>query len=190
MAEEEKRKASDVILAIENDVKTLIKVVANYDFTLKLVLTRLENVNKKLDVILTDGEDAPEEPVQSHPKIEIDENPIGVRRTSRPEASPKAPQVAVPQTTGKKIPVFQSVVDNTGKIIFLADVEVITEDRTLVLKTRTTAAGKWQGSLNPGKYTVTIMKRETGNRKKLEYIKEFVVPTTDAPLELEAAKLV
>ena len=177
------RKASDVILSLESKIDQLTQTVKNYCFNTTLILKAVNSLNSKIDSILEESSDLELEQPVLQDKIEVDENPIGVRRSSRKEANPFA------TPSGKKVPIHQKVVDPTGKLIFLADVEVITEDNNLVLKTRTTASGKWVGSLSPGKYNLSIIKIENGKRKRLEFNRTILISASDTPVELETAQL-
>lgn len=119
--------------------------------------------------------------------MSVETSPVGIRRTARPETYHE------PNPLQKKVtPVFQRVFDETGKkMIFMADVEILrAEDGSVITKTRTTAAGKWQAPLPPGRYQVNIMKRENAGRPRIKYSNSFEINESEAPIELEAAKLI
>lgn len=214
------RTISDVVIGLENKIDLLVKVTYGNDINSKLMLDRLNRISKSLEKLVTLTEtgnaaaintvrevvsvstnqenDFPsfqpqtgnsevlvqnEEPGFS---MTVETNPTGVRRTARPETYEPVEQ------TKKVTPVFQRVFDESGKkMIFMADVEILSgEDRSLVLKTRTTATGKWQAPLSPGRYIVNIMKRENAGRKRLEYTNSFEIKESNVPVEIEAAKLV
>lgn len=91
------------------------------------------------------------------------------------------------KSEGKKIPVIQRVVDKSGKSIFLAEVEVInSETGDTEFKTRTNGVGKWQGSLQPGKYKVKINKRESLSKEKIELTQNVVIDGLSDKQELPA----
>ena len=94
-------------------------------------------------------------------------------------------QESTPQTTHGHIPVMQRCVDKNGKSIFLADVEIVSLiDGQPVFKTRTNGTGKWMASLGIGGYRVTINKRASMNKEKLEAVQDIQVDGTQTPLEL------
>lgn len=94
-----------------------------------------------------------------------------------------APQQNLP-TTGT-IPVVQRCVDKNSKAIFLADVEIV-DMATMqpVFKTRTNGAGKWQAPLAIGSYRVTIRKRESVTKEKIEAVQDIHVDGSVSKLEL------
>ncbi len=98
---------------------------------------------------------------------------------------PAQEQQAAPQPVHGQIPVMQRCVDKNGKSIFLADVE-ITDMATSqpIFKTRTNGTGKWMASLGIGAYRVTISKRASMNKEKLEAVQDIQVDGAQSPLEL------
>lgn len=183
----EPRKASEIVVSLEHKVDLILKSLQNYNFKLNLVLQEINKVNGTLALLMEeDPENKGKEPEPIIEEIKADADPIGVRRTARPETVNKFPSIPPSE---KKVPVHQKVLDPNGKIVFLADVEVVTSDKNLILKTRTTAAGKWVGSLPPGQYTLFILKRETNNRKRLEFTRTITVEASDVPVELDPAQL-
>lgn len=88
------------------------------------------------------------------------------------------------QSTGV-IPVIQRCVDKNSKAIFLADVEIV-DMMTMqpVFKTRTNGAGKWQAPLGIGDYRVTIRKRESVTKEKIEAVQDIHVDGSVPKLEL------
>lgn len=232
---ESPRKASDVVIDLEQKVDLLTKLVYGNDLHSKLMLDRLNRIASSLEELVRLGRGTSGPANQQTNQVEartgsgptrpsfvpaslgdqegdfpsfrpqtegdvssvlihreepgfsmsVEKEPVGIRRTARPESYTE-------QSQNKKLtPVFQKVFDQTGnKMIFMADVEIYrAEDHSLALKTRTTAAGKWQAPLPSGAYVVSIMKRENAGRKRLEYEKMFEVSESDSPIELEAAKL-
>ena len=101
-----------------------------------------------------------------------------------PQPEMSEPQPA-PQAVQGHIPVMQRCVDKNGKSIFLADVDIISlVDGQPVFKTRTNGTGKWMASLGIGTYRVTISKRASMNKEKLEAVQDIQVDGTQSPLEL------
>lgn len=126
-------------------------------------------------------------------------NKKGVFAPPNPQGSPLAPpgspnplmaeepmesELPMQQAVGA-IPVMQRCVDKNGKSIFLADVDIISlVDGQPVFKTRTNGTGKWMASLGIGAYRVTISKRASMNKEKLEAVQDIQVDGTQSPLEL------
>jgi hypothetical protein len=91
----------------------------------------------------------------------------------------------MPQSAQGAIPVMQRCVDKSCKSIFLADVDIVSlADGLPVFKTRTNGTGKWMASLGIGSYRVTISKRASMNKEKLEAVQDIQVDGTQSPLEL------
>jgi len=90
-----------------------------------------------------------------------------------------------PISSQGQIPVVQRCVDKNNKSIFLAEVEVLDlETKQVVLKTRSNAAGKWQGVFAIGSYRAIIRKRESLTKEKIEAVHDFKVDGTSNKLEL------
>jgi|SRR5271166_393733 len=99
--------------------------------------------------------------------------------------------MAPPQPMGQalseqgQIPVTQRCVDKNGKSIFLADVEIIDASTMQpIFKTRTNGTGKWMASLGIGGYRVTIRKRESVSKEKIESVQDIQVDGSSSRLEL------
>lgn len=196
--DEKPRSATEVILSLEQKTDLLFRMLATTDVTTKLMLDRLnkicsllEGINSKftppqqnnLESSDTDEFKIYKEEVVSEPPVVVENSPKGNRRTARPETYPE-------ETIEKVIPVVQAVLDPNGKSVFMAEVEIVNEDTHVVSKGRTTTAGKWQMPLPIGSYKVSILKRATANRKRLEYQGTFTVNSVEKPIQLDPAKLV
>lgn len=80
------------------------------------------------------------------------------------------------QQTNSKKPVVQRVVDENGKSVFLAAVEIFNaQSNALEHATRTNQVGKWQANLLPGKYKVTVKKQESLSKKKIDITQQVEV---------------
>lgn len=260
------RKASEVLLDLENDIKTLLSIVKSQELNIRVLSNKLNTVMEKLDKqpvvnatptfrVEAVGAKVPTPPVPppsftppimedkqipffSEHKLPITDEPEGFRRTSRPETysgdnaylvkpntpmeaikfppqnnapkpppgrtpsevivPPKANKIEVPPTppatpitvqppmNQNAVPVQQRVVNKESKSVFLADVEIIDHQTAQpVFKTRTSGAGKWMASLAPGNYRVTINKRESMTKQKVEVVQDIQVDGTKSPLELQ-----
>jgi hypothetical protein len=134
----------------------------------------------------------------------IDKFPIGPRRVSRSEAPSDRPEFTDADKSGKiefvspevketvkktspgSVPVVQRVLDKNSKAIFLADVEIYAQDGTMLHKVRTTAAGKWTCSLEPGNYRVLVKKSSSVSREKIEVSQNIVVNRGASHQELDS----
>jgi hypothetical protein len=153
-------------------------------------------------------------PISSDEIIKIETTPVGFRRTSRPETyagdnaylnnnqpvndivtvavpnkkvEPQKSQVIEQRAlkpTGRSIPVQQRIVDKNGKSLFLADVEILSESKESIYQTRTNGTGKWMASLDVGKYTVIIKKKELMTKEKMEAVEEIVVDGSTSTVNL------
>lgn len=122
------------------------------------------------------------------PKVDIVVPPTALGRSNGqvfPPPPSKETAAQSQQLVQNAIPVMQRVVDANGKSVFLADVE-ITDLSTMqqVFKNRTNGTGKWMASLPIGAYRVTIRKRESVSKEKLEAAQDIQVDGSQSPLEL------
>lgn len=101
-----------------------------------------------------------------------------------PQAVEMGEPQPMPMSAQGQVPVMQRCVDKNGKSIFLADVEIVDSTGQPVFKTRTNGTGKWMASLGIGGYRVTINKRASQNKEKLEAVQDIQVDGTQSPLEL------
>lgn len=95
-------------------------------------------------------------------------------------------EVPEKKNNSNNVPLIQRVVNNSGKSVFLADIEIIDlSTMNSIAKTRTNGTGKWMSSLPIGKYRVFIRKRESINKDVLEVIQDIVVDGSKSPFELQ-----
>jgi hypothetical protein len=221
----EQRKASDILLDLETEVKSLKSIVNLQDLLLKKILGSCNKMNSVLESLVSGQELTPEqkeavteqlqhttiEPIAISPgfPIEVERDFKGQRRITRgPEVpSTKASNADIefkdymaqrkkvtpidlgPKTTEqavkseKKVPVTQRVQDNNKKDLFMAEINLISNEGH-VLKTKTNAMGKWQAQLPPGKYLVKVSKMDTALQKKLEAEQDIVVPNSNSSITL------
>lgn len=193
---DEPRKASDVLLSLEEKVNTLIKIVSVYDMNIKLILDRVNKIYSYIEIIKS--EDAKNDFIQSEREIiktnadhliAVAEAPIVNKRVAiiDPPLSAPGPSPSDKSTevgNDKKVPVIQRVVGEKGKDLFMAEVSVLNMNKELVLKTKTNAVGKWQAYLKPGKYIVHLVKTDTETKKKIEAIQDITIPDSSTPINL------
>jgi hypothetical protein len=187
MSDKEQRKASDVLLSIESKIDTVLKLMANYDFTNKLILSKLNVLNTISN--LDSANSIPpviNSPITSNVEsnIPIISTPSIIKRNVNQE---NAKEMELEEFSNKKIPVIQRVVDDKGKDLFMAEVSIMTLDKELVNKTKTNAMGKWQAQLKPGKYLVQIIKTNTETKEKKQSLQEIVIDGTKQTMQLPTA---
>jgi hypothetical protein len=210
--EPEPRKATDILLALENKIDTLQKLVFNQDMLLKLIADKSNKIYAYINELqkeYSQSEQNQEQLEDDTPRIinitnkdqivEAKNIDIGSRRINRVPSDAQVQQpaiIAIPNTpsektqqpsvsTGnKKVPVIQRVSDPTGKDLFMATVNILDENGNEIHKTKTNAAGKWQATLKPGEYEVKITKTDTTSKKILEGIQKIKVPASNSTFTL------
>jgi hypothetical protein len=206
MTEIEPRKASDILLSLEDKVNTLTKIISVYDYNTKIILDRVNKIYAYIDFLQKEEAALAQQnaqPVQSENDLfpqyqekEIvqtstehmiteEKEPKGHRRTARSETyATDTKQVGGSE---KKIPVIQRITDHTGKDIFMAEVSILNENNEIVCKTKTNAVGKWQAHLKTGNYTVSVVKTDTSTKKKIEAMQDIVVNDNTPTMTLPTA---
>lgn len=186
------RKATDILIALEEKVLLLTKVVAANDMNNKLILDRL---NKLL--LISSGTQTPISNVQKSsevtqdrisvsgaPPLEISDTPTTVsRRQSIPDDKPLSSDKNL-----SRIPVGQRITDSNGKDLFMADVvitNVVTNE--ILNKSKTNAVGKWQAYLPIGKYAVHVIKTDHSTMNKIESLQEIEITPQMKSLQLPVA---
>jgi type IV secretory pathway protease TraF len=221
----EKRSASEILIQLENKITTLLHLSHSQDLNLKILSNKL---NAVIEILEKNHISLPENIESNSLSISTPESnssvvvpllvpeatnePVGLRRTSRPSANASredsvkliAPQqnaeIILPSATTPtqepqdlefkdynsdvKIPLMQRVVNDTGKSVFMADVEVFDDKKQSVFKTKTNAVGKWMASLPSGKYSVMLSKRDPSSKQKLESRQEIIVDESELPFNL------
>ncbi len=228
--EKSPRKATDIILDLESKIDILINLVRSQDLNIKVLSNKLNTVIDRMDSFSSQSipkieavdfkvannieSNTEKIIVSSESTLQVDNNPQGFRRTSRPETfsgdnmylsrqetnhkvEDPTPVVSVNQNpvtpkkeesvdinTKNSIPTVQRIVDKNGKSIFLADVEIFNDKSESIFKTRTNGTGKWMATLPVGSYKVVVKKRESMTKEKLESTQKIVVDGSQSPLEL------
>jgi len=222
---DEPRKASNILLSLEEKVNTLIKIVSVYDMNTKIILNRVNKVYAYIEMLeremvendapkhltaasqLGEPEPVNEELVETSAEhvITMTDKPMGHRRTPRAETyvSEVLPAVPVPVSAQepevrhakadneRKVPVTQRVTwqdaSGTVKDLFMAEVSIFNDQKELVTKTKTNAAGKWQAYIKPGMYSVNVSKTDTATKKKLEALQDIHVEDSKTTVVIPTA---
>lgn len=173
------RKATDVLLDIEADVKKILAHTQNQDFLAKTLADRLSALEKKL----TTASPVVKPPVAPAPKTLPGLKP-GVQISPNKNQLVKTLEAAQPHAH-KSVPVQQVVLYPEGGGIPMAAIEIFSED-TLVKTLKTNAVGKWTNALPPGNYTVHAFKKATNTNKAVEVTMDIEVPESSEPVQLGA----
>lgn len=224
------RKATDVLLNIEQQVSEILGYVKNQDMLIKALMNRLavlersgqpihsampspitESTSKQLGnssqqlpglkpgvvikgdlnnkhIIKPINQQQLESPNIDFPSydsnsdikestIEVDNIPIGKRRTSR-------------YVDDQNITVQQKVLYPDGKCVSSARIEIFTklpnsDNLVLVQNKKTNATGKWTGQLPPGNYLIKVFKKGTGKTPNIETQQTVIVPNSDDTVQLK-----
>ena len=179
------RKASEVLLSVEQKLSTVLQLLYNHDMTNKLILNKLNTLSGGLNTItapimppVSTSISAPIEKI-----IPMQQTPI-IRKNIRFENAKETQDI---EQSSKKIPVVQRIVDEKGKDLFMAQVEICTQDNESVQKVKSNAIGKWSAVLKPGKYLVKIIKTNTETKQKLESTQEIIIDGTKQSVVLPTA---
>jgi hypothetical protein len=191
-----------------------LKILSNkFNSLMENISSQLSDIKKpvlqpKITVEAADVATSKNIPISSNFHLNSDSSPIGFRRTSRPETFEE--KNLQPEALNKKIElkfdnekekentplippklsdstiaqITQRIIDKNQKSIFLAEIEVKSEDGTTVHKTRTNSIGKWNATLPPGKYRVSASKRETSNKQKVEIFQDIEIDGSKSMMQL------
>lgn len=161
-----------------------MKILSN---KLNMLMNLLQKHGIKVDEIKDSGEII----ISPEIKIPVAENPHNDKlRTSR-ENEEFFKSYPPPQHVSSKPPVephehvanasiTQRLVDKAGKVLFLAEVEVMDPDGITVVKTRTNGVGKWSASLAPNTYKVVMRKRDKNSKQLLEATQNIIISPGDS----------
>lgn len=98
---------------------------------------------------------------------------------------PPPPSQDVIPNNINRVSVTQRVVDKNNKAVFLAQVEAINLDTGEKVETvRTNGVGKWANKFGVGKYRVTVSKRQSVSKEKLEVSQDIYVDGRQPVIEL------
>jgi hypothetical protein len=209
------RKASEVLLSLENKVEVLTALVYNQDLLLKLAVDRCNKIYAYIEELKKEYQEqavaqAKEGEEQEDPRMVMSPPPeqvitdanineqVGEKRGARMAQQMRQQPIMMPQNReepqqqpagqeGRKIPVIQRVSDSTGKDLFLAQVVISDENGKLVHKTKTSAVGKWQCLLKPGVYSIHISKTDTATKKVIEATQQITINNSSSTITLPVA---
>lgn len=199
------RKASDVLLALEQKVNELLGYYKNLDHNIKLIL---QSINSQRAIQSPASEDIPTVKFPSENKSEsqakenknlvvgepLDEDeskqvaqeamPQGSRRTSKFVSKEK-------NSTTKKIAVTQQVSFPDGDPVAFANIEITDSKGETIKRTKTNGNGTWLAPLVPGEYKVYLRKNmtEDSDRLPVEFNQNIEVPQSNRSIQLPPPEL-
>lgn len=195
------RTVVDILLSIEKHMEMMVRLVSLQDMSNKLIIDKMNKFHGLWTELAKDPNQPQEEKkfltVKADAvKIQTETDPKGVRRNGRAPAAPipeeEEDEEVIPTRTannGKKYQVTQRLCDSTGKNLFMAKVEFLDKDGTIVTKASSDASGKFTASVPVGEYTIKITKNargEDGGTKKLEATQKITIdgnnPVTSLPI--------
>lgn len=210
----EPRKATDVLLSIEEKLSNLIKLLTVSNMNSNLTIARMNALGTKVDEVHSYTEGLKKEynqapGLQLEPSIISSPPPeeaikvsaghiVNNRRKPAEEteyfkdhSSNEVSAPVVPQNnSSRKIPVQQRITSaETGKDIFMAEVLISDEDGAVINKARTNAVGKWQAHLPPGTYSVSITKTDTKTKQEIKSLQKITVIDSGSTVILPVAMI-
>ena len=193
------KKASEILLELEQKIDLMLGYLKTGDLNYKLIIARLDKLASLVNQNTSSQQygnavrtAVGQTNVGEHKLVlkpaavefhEVDEeNNSVINEELQPQAGRR--DLRTPGQTKKKTQVQQKIAYPDGKVVILANIEIFDSNKKLVKQTRTNSAGKWNASLEPGKYFVKVYKAPTSNKPVVEQQYEVDIPMSDTPLEL------
>lgn len=207
------RKASDILLNIEKNINNIEKLLKLQDFQQKLIIDNFNKFFKHLDQKETKTSVEEEKQPQQIKESLIDKkNKLMTIQRTQPQVSQnvesdnnnfnfkvnkqniatKPPENEIINKTvsvndERQVPITQKLILFDGNPMVSAKVIIKNSNDEIVKTAETSASGRWQSSLVPGKYTINVSGKHSGSM--LEFNQSFEVPPTSSPLEIPAPKV-
>jgi hypothetical protein len=203
------RKATDILLDIEQKLDKLLAVSSNQDLLLKNLNNRIKSLESNPAVKHADKSPEPTSVKQvsmpglkpgvqlntESPKIPIEGLSEGMPEPDPDEVEqdhkPKGKRRVSRYVAGEKnraVPVQQRVVYGDGKNVCLAKVEIFQGDKN-IKSLKTNVSGKWTYALDPGTYKVSIYKRNTTNKPTVDMSYEVDIPESSESIQLDTIQI-
>jgi hypothetical protein len=166
------RKASDVILDLENKIEILIKKIDSQDLLLK---AQHNKMNELFKILLK------EKPKQNikiiNPEISAPKIPkIKEEIKQEPILKIEDPKEEFKEYTDQKFKITQRVLDSNGKPVYMAAVQMINlADNSIIARPLTKANGKFSIELPAGKYRFKYSKQIDLKSERKEKILDIVI---------------
>lgn len=177
MAEE--RKATDILLTLEEKINYLIQVYQNLDNNIKILSNKISTINTTSVQNIK-----PQLPSVSLPEgVKVPTATTSVELESPNYSSKKKEQKKVEIVAGA-VRTTQAVFYPDGKRVVWAMVEISDTDDKQIAITKTNIGGRWERDLLPGEYKIRVSKPQP----PIDFHYTITVKQTDGILELPAAK--
>jgi len=184
------RKATDIILELEEKVNKLLSYVVNMDNNYKLIISRLDQLkssqvsvalNPSAKLPLNDIENAKSQQVTKKP-----EEPVTFINVEDSEPKPiKNNKIKVSQAV--KYPKDKGAKQNN---VILASVKIYdekgVEGGNIVGENRTDQNGRWKIELSPGNYFVHIIKPASSQKPKIDHYFPISIDGQKSSVDLDA----
>lgn len=163
------KKASELLVEINQKLDSLLGIVRNQDLLLKTLNNRISKNSQSIP--------PPENKIiNSSTELVSDDEFVQVNTDEF--------NAEIQKSGGKKVAVQQRVTYSDGKNICLASVEITGDNLKSSKKLKTNAMGKWIAVLEPGNYVVRISKPANKNKQVITISSSFTVTESDKPVEL------
>jgi hypothetical protein len=176
------RKASEVVLSLEDRVSKMENKLDIIDVNVKAILNKLNLAGKEPKVRAPE----PTKPTQPIAVAKPVSGPI-VQAPIPTQEDVVFPQVEAPPEENRKSVVEQRITYDDGRPVILASVTISDAEikTNTIAKIKTDGHGKWHTQLFGGKYIVEVVKGPTAAKRgfKIEY--EIEAPGDGKPLTLE-----
>jgi hypothetical protein len=182
------RKATDILLDLEDKIDKLLLHIANVDNNYKIIISRLDQLKNNTSMALRPSYPPNNQPVSIPPEPTI----ISAKEKKQSEfpqvdnsaASSKPDKVRVSQVV--KYPKSKNSKQNN---VVLASVKIYDhkglQGGALVGENRTDQNGRWKIDLSPGDYFVHILKPASTQKPQIDHYFPINVTDEKSVLELE-----
>jgi len=196
----EEKKASEILLEVQQTVSNVETLLRLYEFQQKLILDKLNKVITYLDskgvvphmeqTSIPDfvGKQEDQESFADKKKRLMSlENTKQSSLLSQNDANILASGEVDMKPKPKNILISQRLVSYDGTPIEGAYITIRNVKDKIVKTTRANANGKWQQALPPGKYTLMITGKANGI--DIDFTQNFDLPESSLPLELPSPQI-
>lgn len=159
------RKASEVILTIEQKVDCLLRYFQAIDFNLKVLINRVNEIDEKIT-------NAPPRAIELPAAIEFPPANIAMPPVPIAIEAPINKTISV----DSELPVVQKLIYHTGAPIRLCNVEILDHKGVKLKKIRTNHVGKWTSNLFPGVYSVKIYRSAVDKYSQIDDTYNITIP--------------
>lgn len=181
------KKIDDLGLQID----LILKYLKNQDFTLKLILSKLneKNTNTSNNTVLPLSNEVVEKIIKEQEVVKndkIDFPEAKIQLFSSEDNNNKS--LSFQEIKKRRVMVIQTVLYR-DRPLNLANVQLIMESGTLIRPLKTGVIGKWNIALDAGRYQAKIHKPASPGKNEVNHSFSFEVAASDKPLELEPINL-